>query len=139
MTLTSHSNWGEREPDCKCLIFSRFWNRRMYLRFDPCQIFEPSKTPVGLYARQKWLDEEATPSWQAHFEQTVQKLCRAQLSNGSWENSEIETVRRLYGLHLTVRYKTEQIAKALEWLTDDGLCRKLSRLSPPTRLTYLSL
>ncbi len=92
----------------------------MSLRFDPYQIFKFSKTPAGLYARQKWLDEESTPLWQADSKQTVQQLWREQLSNGSWEHSEIETVHRLFGLHLTVRYKTEHITKALEWLIDTG-------------------
>ncbi|UCG12024.1 MAG: hypothetical protein JSU72_16130 [Deltaproteobacteria bacterium] len=92
----------------------------MFLRFDPYQIFKCSRTPAGLYVRQKWLDEESTPSWQADFEHTVRQLWREQLSNGSWEHSEIETVRRLFGLHLTVRYETEGITKALEWLIDTG-------------------
>jgi hypothetical protein len=86
------------------------------LRFDPYQIFKSSKTPAGLYGRQKWLDEESTPAWQADFEQTVRQLWREQLSNGSWAHSEVETVQRLFGLHLTVRYETEQIIKAVEWL-----------------------
>jgi hypothetical protein len=35
----------------------------MKLRYDPYQIFQFSKTPVGLYARQKWLGEAETPQW----------------------------------------------------------------------------
>ena len=92
----------------------------MSLRFDPYQIFKSSKTPAGLYARQKWLDEEPTLSWQADYEQAVRKLWREQLSNGSWAHSKVETVRRLFGLHLTVRYETEQIIRAMEWLIDKG-------------------
>ncbi len=92
----------------------------MPLRFDIYQIFKPSKTPAGLYARQKWLDHESTPSWQADFKQTVRQLWRGQLPNGSWEHSEMETVRRLFGLHLTVRHETEHISRALAWLIGTG-------------------
>jgi hypothetical protein len=110
----------------------------MVLRFDPYQIFKSSKTPAGLYARQKWLDEKSTPSWQADFEQTVRQLWREQLPNGSWKNSEIETVRRLFGLHLTVRHETEHIAKALDWLIGTGYQalkrhRKAKRFRPEGR------
>jgi len=31
---------------------------RLHLRYDPYRIFRSSRTPPGLYARQKWLHEE---------------------------------------------------------------------------------
>jgi hypothetical protein len=40
----------------------------MKLRYDPYQIFRFSKTPIGLYARQKWLGEADTDQWKIDFE-----------------------------------------------------------------------
>ena len=110
----------------------------MTLRFDPYQIFKSSKTPAGLYGRQKWLDEESTPSWQADFKQTVRQLQREQMSNGSWAHSEVETMRRLFGFHLTVRYETEYIKKAMEWLIDKG-CQAFKGTCRTVRFSQESL
>ena len=40
----------------------------MKLRHDPFQVFRVSKTPAGIYARQKWLGEADTPEWQRDFQ-----------------------------------------------------------------------
>jgi len=88
----------------------------MQLRFDPFQIFRSSKTPVGLYARKKWLDEGNTRSWQADFRATVDALLAGQAEDGSWGQSIVATIQRLFGLHLTVRNRDEPINMALEWL-----------------------
>ena len=39
----------------------------MKLRYNPYQIFVSSKTPAGLYARKKWLEEPATISWKHDY------------------------------------------------------------------------
>jgi hypothetical protein len=88
----------------------------MKLRHDPYQIFRFSKTPVGLYARQKWLGEAETPQWRIDFKETVAALFADQLPDGSWQHASIETIKRLFGLHLTVRSPTAQIDAALAWL-----------------------
>lgn len=41
----------------------------MNLRYDPFQVFRSSKTPAGLYARQKWLGEAGSPQWKIDFQQ----------------------------------------------------------------------
>jgi hypothetical protein len=88
----------------------------MKLRYDSYQIFRFSKTPVGLYARQKWLGESETTQWKSDFKETVAALLEDQLPGGSWQHDSIETIKRLFGLHLTVRSSTAQIDAALTWL-----------------------
>jgi hypothetical protein len=88
----------------------------MKLRYDHYQIFRFSKTPVGLYARQKWLGEAETPQWRIDFKETVAALLADQLPDGSWQHATIETIKRLFGLHLTLRSPTAQIDAALGWL-----------------------
>lgn len=88
----------------------------MQPKYDPLQVFAGSKTPPGLYARQKWRREEGSDTWRRDFEATVKELRAGQLANGSWDNSEIITIQRLFGLHLTVREPDESIGRALGWL-----------------------
>jgi hypothetical protein len=90
----------------------------MKLRYDPFQIFRFSKTPAGLYARQKWLGESEAPQWKTDFQETVEGLWAHQLADGSWQRAPIETISRLFGLHLTVRSSTAQIDAALDWLIE---------------------
>lgn len=91
-------------------------NTMMQLRYDPYKNFTTSATPVGLYARQKWLGQEGDKDWQFTFGNTVASLLEDQLQEGSWGNSFIHTVHRLFGLHLTVRQPTDYINRALDWL-----------------------
>jgi len=93
----------------------------MRLRCNPFQIFTSSKTPAGLYARQKWLHEQTTATLKADLQETVTGLLSSQASDGSWDHSVVKTVRRLFGLHLTVRTQSEPINKALDWLLDQTL------------------
>ncbi len=88
----------------------------MTLRYDPLQIFQASTTPAGLYARQKWLQEQQNPQWQADFESTVARLQKGQSADGSWRHSPVMTIAHLFGLHLTIRHPTPSIYKALDWL-----------------------
>lgn len=90
--------------------------KRLPTKYDPLQIFTGSKTPAGLYARQKWLREEESDAWRHDFQTTVKELREDQLHNGSWNNSEIDTIQMLFGLHLTVRDPDESIEGALDWL-----------------------
>lgn len=90
----------------------------MKLRYSPFQIFRSSKTPAGLYARQKWLGESETPQWKTDFQETVRALLTEQSSDGSWHHAPVETIARLFGLHLTVRSSTTPIDAALTWLLE---------------------
>jgi hypothetical protein len=88
----------------------------MKVRLDPLQVFKSSKTPAGLYARQKWLGESGARHWKNDFQETVTKLMADQANDGSWHQSEVETIARLFGLHLTVREASVQVEAALKWL-----------------------
>lgn len=101
------------------------------LRYNPIQIFKASKTPAGLYARQKWLDESSTAQWQDDFHETLHALMSGQSDDGSWNQSLYATVRRLFGLHLTRRNQTLQIEKALDWLMRHTLNHNISTLAAP--------
>lgn len=90
----------------------------MKLRLDPFRIFRHSKTPAGLYARKKWLNEGYHPHYRNDFEETVRFLLSGQSANGSWDNSFVTTMKRLFGLHLTVRKETDPVRKGLDWLKD---------------------
>jgi hypothetical protein len=90
----------------------------MKLRYDPYHVFRFSKTPVGLYARQKWLGEAGTAQWKIDFKETVVALLADQLPDGSWRSATVETIHRLFGLHLTMRSSTAQIDTALTWILD---------------------
>ena len=90
--------------------------KRFQPKYDPLQVFEGNKSPAGLYARQKWRHEEGTEGWASDFNETVNLLRAGQLANGSWKNCEIDTIQRLFGLHLTVRELDDSIGRALDWL-----------------------
>ena len=90
----------------------------MKLRHDPFQIFRSSKTPAGLYARKKWLQEFDTSQWQSDFQETLDALWADQLPDGSWHRSALTTIVHLFGLHLTVRSSSRQIENALTWLLE---------------------
>ena len=47
---------------------------KIALRFDPYRIFHGSRTPMGLYARQKWLQEASNDRWRSDFDATVSEL-----------------------------------------------------------------
>lgn len=87
-----------------------------YLKYDPLQIFYASKTPAALYARQKWLQQAKTKKWKNDFREAVNTLFSGQCANGSWNNSLLLTIHKLFGLHLTIRHQDERIEKGLEWL-----------------------
>jgi len=93
-------------------------NALMILRNDPYQVFQTSKTPAGLYARQKWLGEAGSRRWKSDFQETVSSLFADQLPDGSWGRKPVATITHLFGLHLTVRSASEEIDAALNWLID---------------------
>ena len=86
------------------------------LNHDPYNVFRSSATPAGLYARQKWLDESSTADWKADFAATVAELYREQSADGLWRGSALETIHRLFALHLTVRHPDARIDKGLDAL-----------------------
>ncbi len=81
----------------------RYTMKTIRLHHWPYAIFRSSRTPPGLYARQKWLQEASSPLWKTDFDTTVSGLFRGQSNEGLWSGSPIETIHRLFGLHLTVR------------------------------------
>ena len=87
------------------------------IRYDPLAVFRESKTPPGLYARKRWLGESSR-AWKTAFQETVTFLRAGQDRDGSWNHSVLETVKRLFGLHLTVRESDDAIDRALDWLTE---------------------
>jgi len=53
-----------------------------------------------------------------------------------WDRSALRTIQRLFGLHLTVRYQTEDIERALDWLIEKAseafVSRRLAMAEPVT-------
>ena len=90
----------------------------MRLHYNPYQIFTASKTPAGLYARQKWLGQAGSRQWKTDFEEIVAQLSSDQTEDGSWHQSDVQTITKLFGLHLTVRECTPKIDAALNWLLE---------------------
>ncbi len=66
----------------------------MKIRYDPYQVFRFSKTPAGLLSA-LWADQSP---------------------DGSWHHESVTTIKRLFGLHLTVRSSNAQLEAALTWL-----------------------
>jgi hypothetical protein len=93
------------------------------LRFNPFLFFKGSKSPAGLYARKRWLGEADTLLWKKDFNDTKNSLMDEQAADGSWNTSTLESIKRLFGLHLTVRNPTEEIQRALDWLINKALHR----------------
>jgi hypothetical protein len=100
-----------------------------YLQYDPLQIFYGRRTPVALYARLKWLHQGETDRWRSDFRESVNALFSGQSANGSWDNSLLHTIRKLFGLHLTVRQKDERIEKGLEWLISQEVFLRERKIS----------
>lgn len=88
---------------------------------NPYAVFASNPSPVGIYARKRWLNQEQTPQWKVDFQRAVQRLLAGQFPDGSWDDSIVETVRRLFGLHLTVREPNRSIDAALDWLNERAL------------------
>ena len=103
----------------------------MGLLFSPFRVFEANRSPAALYARSKWLGEADTPVWRHDFNETVSGLLKGQEEAGSWNQSALTTIRRLFGLHLTVRDATRPIMRGLDWLMD--------RIYPRSRLMTQNL
>ena len=90
----------------------------MKIRYNPYALFASNPSPVGIYARKKWLNQKQTPQWRADFQRAAETLLAGQSPDGSWQGSSVETVRRLFGLHLTIREPNQPIAAALDWLVE---------------------
>jgi hypothetical protein len=91
------------------------------LKSDPYPIFMHSKTPAALYARKKFLQQGHSSGFRHDFDETVELLLSGQSADGSWDQSFLKTIRRLFGLHLTIRDEIEPVRKGLQWLTDRTL------------------
>jgi len=88
----------------------------MPLKYDPLQVFRSSRTPFGLYARQKWLGEGDSRRWRSNCQETLAQITRGRSPNGSWGFSATHTVQGLFALHLTVREPDALIHKGIDWL-----------------------
>ena len=88
----------------------------MKWRTDPFDVFRQSTTPVGLYARKKWLNQGASSGYRRDEAETVRCLLASQSPDGSWGMSFVRTIQRLFGLHLTVRDEIEPVRRGLDWL-----------------------
>ncbi len=88
------------------------------LRHDPYAVFRTDSTPPGLYARQKWLGQESNPVWRSDLNGVVETLYQGQSRDGLWKASTLETIHRLFGLHLTVRHADARINAALDRLLE---------------------
>jgi len=102
----------------------------MKIRYNPYPLFISNPSPVGIYARKKWLGQEQTPHWKVDFQKAAQALLAGQSPDGSWRGSIVETVRRLFGLHLTIREPNQPVDTALDWLIERALCVKTGRSIP---------
>jgi hypothetical protein len=91
------------------------------IRYNPYAIFASNPSPVGIYARKKWLNQEQTPQWKIDFQRAAETLFTEQSPDGSWQGSIVETTRRLFDLHLTVRESNRPIEIALDWLAEKAL------------------
>jgi hypothetical protein len=91
------------------------------LRFNPYPVFKESKSPAGLYARKRWLGEEDSLLWKKDCSETINLLMDNQSTDGSWNESTLESIKHLFGLHLTVRSCTENIGKAIDWMARNAL------------------
>jgi hypothetical protein len=94
----------------------------MEIRYNPYALFASNPSPVGIYARKKWLNQEQTPQWKADFQRVVEALLAGQSPDSSWQGSIVETVRHLFGLHLTIRVANQPIDAALDWLVEKASC-----------------
>jgi len=93
----------------------------MDIRHNPYALFASNPSPVGIYARKRWLDQEQTPQWKVDLQRAAQALLSGQSPDGSWRSSIVETVQHLFGLHLTVREANQPIDRALDWLVKRSL------------------
>jgi len=91
------------------------------IRYNPYALFASNPSPAGIYARKRWLGQEQTLQWKVDFQRAAQALLEGQSPDGSWNGSIVETIRRLFGLHLTVREPNQPIDAALDWLADKAL------------------
>lgn len=92
----------------------------MNLHCDPFKIFKGSKSPAGLYARQKWLNESENRRWREDFTETVAALQSYPFPEIHSYREAMHHIRNLFGLHLTVRSSTAGI--------DDALLQLFSRI-----------
>jgi hypothetical protein len=83
------------------------------LKHPPYAIFRGSRTPPGLYARQWWLNQGDTHSYKADFKATVSELESTETEINDRHARILDTIHRLFGLHLTVRHPNPSIGKAL--------------------------
>jgi hypothetical protein len=90
----------------------------MELSYDPLTVFRKSRTPWGLYARQRWLGQGDDPVFQADINRAVGKLLADRTSDGLWAHSALTTIQRLFGLHLTRRDPDPIIDRALDRLME---------------------
>ena len=73
------------------------------IKYNPYPIFKESQTPPGLYARQRWLNDGKSEQYKADFTTTVTELKSPIRHYKDRFERVLDTLHRLFGLHLTVR------------------------------------
>ena len=109
------------------------------VRHNPYAIFKDSRTPPGLYARQKWLRQGETESFRTDFDATVAELVSIGVRPSSRSERILETHHRLFGLHLTVRNPNPLIDAALSELMAENrmTAQTIERVLMPDQLRGL--
>ncbi|HOO90256.1 MAG TPA: hypothetical protein PLA74_05480 [Syntrophales bacterium] len=105
------------------------------IRYNPYAVFASNPSPLGIYARKKWLNQEQTPQWKVDFQIAAETLLAQQSPDGSWQGSTVETTRRLFDLHLTIRETNRSIEAALDWLSERALGVSRDRPLPDENLS----
>ncbi|MCB2225506.1 MAG: hypothetical protein KQH53_02430 [Desulfarculaceae bacterium] len=101
------------------------------LKYDPLTPFVFSTSPAGLYARQRWLGGDARLA--IDMKARVAALKKGQRQDGSWGGSPLESLRRLFGLHLTQREPDPAVERALDWLLPRVLAPEQCGPAPSAR------
>jgi hypothetical protein len=78
--------------------------------------FQTSSSPFGLYARKRWRGQATSSAWHHDFDAAVRRCRAGQERNELWHGLTLETIQRLFDLHLTVRDTDPDIDRALEAL-----------------------
>lgn len=109
------------------------------IKYNPYAIFKESRTPPGLYARQKWLNEGKSKRYRADFNNAVADLKFIGIDFKERSGRVLDVLHRLFGLHLTVREMDPFINTALGELIVEcnGRLPKIKRTLMPDQIRGL--
>jgi hypothetical protein len=109
------------------------------LRHSPYTIFQDSRTPPGLYARKKWLNQGETERYRTHFDAAVALLKSSAIDSGKRFERTLCRLHQLFGLHLTVRNPDPFIETTLSEVISENRLRprQIEMVLTPDRLRGL--